>query len=97
MCAWKDEGSRGLPGKGYCSVLSPLGCSGLGNRPGHSGKCCSLCWGQWARACLLPPLSFVTLLWLKTQMKTGLKICKSELKVWSSQAYSSWASLSSSD
>lgn len=53
--------------------------------------------GQWAIACLLSSLSFMALLWLKTQMKIGLKECKPELQVWGSQVYSSWASISSSE
>lgn len=97
VCAWEDEGFQWLPGEGDCLVLRPLRCSGLGNGPGHLGRCCSSCWGQWARACLLSPPSFMALLWLKTRMKIMLKICKLELQVWSSQVYSRWVPVNSSD
>lgn len=49
-----------------------------------------------ARAYLLSS-SFMALLWLIIQTKIELKICKLELKLWCSQVYSGWASVSSSD
>ena len=93
----RTKAHEGSLGKETAQSCVPWDASGLGMGLVIQARHCSLRWEQWARACLLSSLSFMALLWLKTQMKIGLKECKPELQVWGSQVYSSWASISSSE